>query len=192
MITCVCVCVCVCVCQGGRGPRVVWVERGAQEDRAGSAAEAVRLVQAGRACTRARARALVRLRWRHVIHSDRACVRRGQANTGDCNIPKPGMLDFSGKSKWEAWNALKGAGRTQLRCTASISFLGLPPRHRVLCCTRADVPPLTARAAARRSSRSSPDTPAHHITYLRAACTPACGPCCTCRHVQGGCHEGLR
>jgi acyl-CoA-binding protein len=50
-------------------------------------------------------------------------VRRGQANTGDCNIPKPGMLDFSGKSKWEAWNALKGAGRTQLRCTASISFL---------------------------------------------------------------------
>lgn len=31
-----------------------------------------------------------------------------QANVGDCNTDKPGMLDFTGKAKWEAWNALKG------------------------------------------------------------------------------------
>ena len=31
-----------------------------------------------------------------------------QATVGDCNIPKPGMLDFKGKAKWEAWNKLKG------------------------------------------------------------------------------------
>ena len=33
---------------------------------------------------------------------------RVQVNTGDCNTAKPGMLDFSGKAKWEAWNAVKG------------------------------------------------------------------------------------
>ena len=31
-----------------------------------------------------------------------------QANVGDCNTAKPGLLDFKGKAKWEAWNAVKG------------------------------------------------------------------------------------
>ncbi len=31
-----------------------------------------------------------------------------QANVGDCNTDKPGFLDFKGKAKWEAWNAVKG------------------------------------------------------------------------------------
>ena len=31
-----------------------------------------------------------------------------QATIGDINIEKPGMLDFRGKAKWEAWNAVKG------------------------------------------------------------------------------------
>ena len=31
-----------------------------------------------------------------------------QATTGDCNTPKPGMLDFVGKAKWEQWNTVKG------------------------------------------------------------------------------------
>ena len=31
-----------------------------------------------------------------------------QATVGDCNTDKPGMLDLKGKSKLEAWNALKG------------------------------------------------------------------------------------
>ena len=31
-----------------------------------------------------------------------------QGSFGDCNTSKPGMLDFKGKAKWEAWNARKG------------------------------------------------------------------------------------
>merc|ERR1712156_169781 len=31
-----------------------------------------------------------------------------QATTGDCNTSRPGMLDFKGKAKWDAWDALKG------------------------------------------------------------------------------------
>jgi len=30
---------------------------------------------------------------------------------GDCNTDKPGMLDFKGKAKWEAWNARKGTSK---------------------------------------------------------------------------------
>lgn len=30
---------------------------------------------------------------------------------GDCNVPKPGLLDFVGKAKWEAWNNAKGMSR---------------------------------------------------------------------------------
>ena len=29
-----------------------------------------------------------------------------QATVGACNAPKPGMMDFVGKAKWEAWNGL--------------------------------------------------------------------------------------
>lgn len=31
-----------------------------------------------------------------------------QATVGDCNVLKPGMLDFVGKAKWDAWNQFKG------------------------------------------------------------------------------------
>ncbi|XP_055066201.1 acyl-CoA-binding domain-containing protein 7 [Misgurnus anguillicaudatus] len=31
-----------------------------------------------------------------------------QANVGDNNIDKPGMMDFKGKAKWDAWNSRKG------------------------------------------------------------------------------------
>lgn len=34
-----------------------------------------------------------------------------QATVGDCNTPAPGMLDFKGKSKWNAWNGLKGKAK---------------------------------------------------------------------------------
>lgn len=30
-----------------------------------------------------------------------------QATVGDCNTSKPGMLDFVGKYKWDAWNSMK-------------------------------------------------------------------------------------
>ncbi|XP_064598799.1 enoyl-CoA delta isomerase 2-like [Liolophura sinensis] len=29
-----------------------------------------------------------------------------QATVGKCNVPKPGMMDFVGKAKWDAWNGL--------------------------------------------------------------------------------------
>lgn len=29
-----------------------------------------------------------------------------QATEGPCNAPKPGMLDFVKKAKWDAWNSL--------------------------------------------------------------------------------------
>ncbi|XP_076236750.1 acyl-CoA binding protein 1 isoform X2 [Calliopsis andreniformis] len=31
-----------------------------------------------------------------------------QATVGDCNTSRPGMLDFKGKAKWDAWNEVKG------------------------------------------------------------------------------------
>ncbi|XP_029047149.1 acyl-CoA binding protein 1 [Osmia lignaria lignaria] len=31
-----------------------------------------------------------------------------QATVGDCNTARPGMLDFKGKAKWDAWDRIKG------------------------------------------------------------------------------------
>ena len=31
-----------------------------------------------------------------------------QATVGDVNVARPGMLDFKGKAKWDAWNTKKG------------------------------------------------------------------------------------
>ena len=31
-----------------------------------------------------------------------------QATVGDVNVDRPGMLDFKGKAKWDAWNSKKG------------------------------------------------------------------------------------
>jgi len=31
-----------------------------------------------------------------------------QASIGDCNVARPGMMDFKGKSKWDAWDGKKG------------------------------------------------------------------------------------
>ncbi|XP_036602208.1 acyl-CoA-binding protein [Trichosurus vulpecula] len=34
-----------------------------------------------------------------------------QATVGDVNTDRPGMLDFKGKAKWDAWNSLKGKSK---------------------------------------------------------------------------------
>ncbi|XP_074551084.1 acyl-CoA-binding protein [Halichoeres trimaculatus] len=31
-----------------------------------------------------------------------------QATVGDVNTPRPGMFDFTGKAKWDAWEKQKG------------------------------------------------------------------------------------
>ncbi|XP_011265025.1 acyl-CoA-binding protein [Camponotus floridanus] len=30
-----------------------------------------------------------------------------QSTVGDCNTERPGILDFKGKAKWDAWNGKK-------------------------------------------------------------------------------------
>ncbi|KAK6166940.1 hypothetical protein SNE40_023536 [Patella caerulea] len=34
-----------------------------------------------------------------------------QATVGDVNTERPGMLDFTGKAKWDAWSARKGTSK---------------------------------------------------------------------------------
>ena len=34
-----------------------------------------------------------------------------QGNVGDVNTSRPGMLDFKGKAKWDAWDKLKGKSK---------------------------------------------------------------------------------
>nr|BAN64849.1 acyl CoA binding protein [Babesia bovis] len=43
-------------------------------------------------------------------NDDKLCFYKyyKQATVGDCNKPKPGMLQLQEKYKWEAWNALRG------------------------------------------------------------------------------------
>ncbi|KAF9532462.1 acyl-CoA-binding protein [Crepidotus variabilis] len=36
-----------------------------------------------------------------------------QATIGDVNTPRPGMLDFVGKAKWDAWNSVKGTSKEE-------------------------------------------------------------------------------
>eukprot|EP00620_Florenciella_sp_RCC1587_P021490 CAMPEP_0182577668 /NCGR_PEP_ID=MMETSP1324-20130603/38514_1 /TAXON_ID=236786 /ORGANISM="Florenciella sp., Strain RCC1587" /LENGTH=83 /DNA_ID=CAMNT_0024793523 /DNA_START=60 /DNA_END=308 /DNA_ORIENTATION=- len=32
---------------------------------------------------------------------------------GDCNKPKPGMMDPVGRAKWDAWDSLKGMSQAE-------------------------------------------------------------------------------
>ena len=34
-----------------------------------------------------------------------------QANDGDCTGPRPGMMDFTGKYKYDAWKKLEGMSK---------------------------------------------------------------------------------
>merc|ERR1712002_44362 len=34
-----------------------------------------------------------------------------QGTVGDCNTERPGMLDFKGKAKWDAWSGKKGMSK---------------------------------------------------------------------------------
>lgn len=44
-----------------------------------------------------------------------------QATVGDCNAQKPPLYEFVNKSKWEAWNSLKGMTTTN----AMKNYIGL-------------------------------------------------------------------
>ncbi|KAG8853897.1 hypothetical protein FRB96_007906 [Tulasnella sp. 330] len=36
-----------------------------------------------------------------------------QATEGDVNTPRPGMMEFTAKYKWDAWNAVKGKPKAE-------------------------------------------------------------------------------
>ncbi|XP_072273960.1 acyl-CoA-binding protein [Pyxicephalus adspersus] len=38
-----------------------------------------------------------------------------QATVGDVNTARPGMLDFKGKAKWDAWDSKKGISQEDAR-----------------------------------------------------------------------------
>ncbi|KAK7109956.1 hypothetical protein V1264_013904 [Littorina saxatilis] len=38
-----------------------------------------------------------------------------QATVGDCNTSRPGMMDFKGKAKWDAWDGLKGKSQADAK-----------------------------------------------------------------------------
>lgn len=38
-----------------------------------------------------------------------------QATVGDCNTDRPGLLDFKGKAKWDAWNHKKGTSNDKAK-----------------------------------------------------------------------------
>ena len=38
-----------------------------------------------------------------------------QATVGDINTERPGMLDFKGKAKWDAWNSKKGISQDEAK-----------------------------------------------------------------------------
>lgn len=38
-----------------------------------------------------------------------------QSTVGDVNTQRPGMLDFKGKAKWDAWNSKKGVSQEEAK-----------------------------------------------------------------------------
>ncbi|KZT02275.1 acyl-CoA-binding protein [Laetiporus sulphureus 93-53] len=38
-----------------------------------------------------------------------------QATIGDINTPRPGLLDFVGKAKWDAWKSVEGTSKEESR-----------------------------------------------------------------------------
>mmetsp|Transcript_11670 Transcript_11670/g.18976 ORF Transcript_11670/g.18976 Transcript_11670/m.18976 type:complete len:87 (+) Transcript_11670:150-410(+) len=38
-----------------------------------------------------------------------------QATVGDVNTTRPGLMDFKGKAKWDAWNSKKGLSKEEAK-----------------------------------------------------------------------------
>lgn len=50
-----------------------------------------------------------------------------QATIGDVNTPRPGMFDYKGKAKWDAWNYVKGKPRE----AAELEYIQLVKRLKI-------------------------------------------------------------
>ncbi|KAH8917331.1 ACBP-domain-containing protein [Atractiella rhizophila] len=46
-----------------------------------------------------------------------------QATEGDVNTSRPGVLDFVGKAKWDAWNSHKGMSKEEAKAEYVNTFL---------------------------------------------------------------------
>merc|ERR1711976_569406 len=46
-----------------------------------------------------------------------------QGTVGDCNTTRPGMIDFAGKAKWDAWNGKKGTSQDDAKA-AYVAYVG--------------------------------------------------------------------
>lgn len=44
-----------------------------------------------------------------------------QATEGPCNTPKPGMLDFVNKAKWDAWKSLGDISQVRRHGAVTVS-----------------------------------------------------------------------
>mgnify|MGYP001309218809 CR=1 FL=1 len=50
-----------------------------------------------------------------IMQKQIAAYRPQQKHTvGDCNTSRPGMMDFKGKAKWDAWNGKKGVSQDDI------------------------------------------------------------------------------
>ena len=45
-----------------------------------------------------------------------------QATVGDTNTARPGMMDFTGKAKWDAWKAQEGTSYPLFFSSSSLLF----------------------------------------------------------------------
>uniref|UniRef100_A0A8C6V2P9 Acyl-CoA-binding protein n=1 Tax=Neogobius melanostomus TaxID=47308 RepID=A0A8C6V2P9_9GOBI len=43
-----------------------------------------------------------------------------QASVGDVNTARPGMLDFTGKAKWDAWRSRKGGPQRKIHLSGQM------------------------------------------------------------------------
>lgn len=51
-----------------------------------------------------------------------------QATQGPCNTPKPGMLDFVNKVKWDTWKSLGSISQVQLELILTVGHFSLSSR----------------------------------------------------------------
>ena len=65
-----------------------------------------------------------------------------QANVGDVNTARPGMMDFKGKAKWDAWKKREGTSKED----AMTAYVALVAELKV------EVREVSARRATRRDS----------------------------------------
>ena len=50
-----------------------------------------------------------------VIHTENQTRYQCYFSVGNCNTSRPGMMDFKGKAKWDAWDGKKGTSQDEAK-----------------------------------------------------------------------------